>query len=165
MIPEKENLKELLGKFLPPHEAAEAEYNIQQGENIFHTHPAPQPSERLLYLTKTNIAAKLNYQKVNSLRRIVLKAAAVAALFAIITYLTTFFYKNDHTKYLPTASIIQAGDFFSDDQEISLISSEVEQISNDMTSLTLEQNGSADNENIIDLEMNLIEVNGSFWKG
>lgn len=159
MAMEKENLKELLEKFLPANEAAEAEYNIRQGENIFRNNPSPLPSERLLSLVKAEVAARLNVQKTISFRRIAIKAVTAAALFFMILSLTIFISLNTGT------SSIQQGDFFSDDQEVSIINAEVEQIRSDLASLMVDENGSADNDNLIDIEMQLNEINSNFWKG
>jgi hypothetical protein len=168
----KENLKELFGTFLAAQQAEKAVEEIKQGEDILRDNPAIEPDDRLISTIKTEIAAKLRYQKTNTLSRIVLKAAAVAALFAVMAVVSTRLFQKETggTEKSIQAAILpqkvwENGTDSSEDSELGILTAEVEQISKDLMALTLGADTTNGSEYLTEIEMELIKIDSDFWKG
>lgn len=80
----KENLRELIEKFMDPQNAQMYLDDIEAGERILHKYPAPKPDDMLLANIKANIALQKTQQRTVTFRKRVLEAIAVAASIIII---------------------------------------------------------------------------------
>lgn len=173
MKPEnKENLKEIFGKFMTAEQAEKAVEEIKHGENILRDNPAVEPDDRLVSSIKAEVVAKLRYQKTNTLSRIVLKTAAVAALFAVLAVVSTRLLQKQtsNTKEnIPIAVLPQRlwenGADSSQNTELGVLTAEVEQINKDLTNLQLGSEPSNGSKNLTEIEMKLMAIATNFWKG
>ncbi len=80
----KENLRELIEKFMDPRNAQMYLDDIEAGEQILRKYPAPKPDDMLLANIKANIALHIIPQKTVTFRKRVYEALAVAASIIII---------------------------------------------------------------------------------
>ncbi|MHC4618482.1 MAG: hypothetical protein ACYTEQ_12100 [Planctomycetota bacterium] len=167
-----ENLRELFEKFAGGEEAKKAVEDISQGERILRQHPAPPPSDELIAQVQAKAAGALAANKARAFRRAVYKVAAVAAVFFIAAVASVRLVgpPEDKTDEIYSASIIPAAiwesdDIAADDTDLALLSAEVNELRQEMLALRLGENGGNGLEDLTELEMELAEVNGDFWKG
>jgi len=167
-----ENLKELSGKFLGADEAKQATEDIRRGEELLGGHPAPEPDSQLVADIKAEIGRALVDRRANAFKRIAYKVAAVAAAIIVAAAISVKLSDRGagETKEVVTASIIPAAvwesdDIAVDDAELGTIVGEIEEIEGDVLALELGENGGNGYEAIEELEVELEEIEGVFWKG
>jgi hypothetical protein len=167
-----ENLRELLGKFFDADEAKEATEDIRKGEQILDEHGAPGPDSELIADVKAEISRALASRKLNSFRRAAYKVAAVAAAVIIVAAISVKLSDRGagETREVATASIIPAAiwesdDIAVDDAELGTFVGEIEELEGDVLALELGENGGNGYEAIEELEVELEEIEGVFWKG
>jgi hypothetical protein len=167
-----ENLRELLGKFFGADEAKQAAEDIRRGEEILDEHGAPGPDSELIANIKAEVRVALAVRKTNAFRRAVYKVAAVAAAIIIVAAISVKLSErgNGEAEPVATASIIPAAiweseDIAADDAELGTFADEIEELEGDVLALGLGENGGNGYEAIEELEVELEEIEGVFWKG
>jgi hypothetical protein len=167
-----ENLKELFGQFLNSEEAQEATEDVRECEGIIREHAAPEPDSQLVADIKAEIGRALVDRRANAFKRIAYKVAAVAAAIIVAAAISVKLSDRGagETKEVVTASIIPAAvwesdDIAVDDAELGTIVGEIEEIEGDVLALELGENGGNGYEAIEELEVELEEIEGVFWKG
>jgi hypothetical protein len=171
----KENLKELLAGFMDEVSAREAAQDIEKGDELFRANPAPQPSEALLAEVRKRMVLAAKRRQVITLRRRIWASAGVAAaimitMAAAVKLLDRQPIEQIKAKYASTTtnSIWGSDDTTADDPDITVMAAEVESIENELSGVSgvqLVENGDTDGTDIGDLETELIETSGDFWKG
>lgn len=167
----EENLKELFGKFVASEQAEKAIEDIRKGEQILRDNPAPQPSDELIAGIKSEIAMSLLHKKENAARYTLYRVAAVAAVVMVLTAISIkFFEKGEKPEKIMYASIIptaiwESDDIAADDADLAILTAEVEQVADEITSLRTGENESNGQTAITELEIELIEIESDFWKG
>lgn len=168
----EENLKELFEKFVEAEQAEQAVEDIRQGEQILRSHTAPEPNGKLIAGIKAEIAANLLHKKENTFRKIIYRTAAVAAGFILLAFIGVKFFEKDKAEperlvagsTLPEA-LWQSECLADDSADSAALLAEVEQIESDLLALQFGENGGNGYEAVTELEMELTEINGDFWKG
>lgn len=167
----KENLKELFEKFLDPGQANQAVEDIRKGEQILREHTSPKPDGELIASIKTQIAARLLRKKENIF---VYKAAAVAAGFIILAIISVKLFETGTIQpERPVAGLImpktvwESERLADDDAASATLVDEVKQIESDLIAMQPGENGGNGREAATELEIEteLTEINGDFWKG
>jgi hypothetical protein len=168
----KENLKELLAGFMDEATAREAAQDIEKGDELFRSNPAPQPSEALLAEVRTKMMLAAKRRQVITLHRRIWAAAGVAAAIIITLAVTLKLLESRpigqaDVKYASATpnSIWGSDDTSADDPDITVLAAEVESIKNELSGVQPAENGDTGGTDIGDLETELIETNGDFWKG
>ena len=146
--------------------------DVQEAEQILKENPAPEPDEEVIADIKAEITAALLRRQSKAYKRIIYKAAAVAAALVIITAVgLKVFEKNEGgNKNVIAASIIPKAIWESDcladdDANLTILNDEIEQIQAEVMALRLGDNGDNGSVAITELEMELIKINSDFWKG
>ena len=164
-----ENVEELFGKFLPDQDARRAAEDVQKAEQILREHPAPAPAGEVLADINSKIAKTLSAGKAKTRRLISYRMAAVAAAIIILVAIgVKFFEKGTAEIQAPlTVELIQQAVWESDDisAELALLKDEVERIESEISTLRLGENGGNGNREFVELEMELMDIDGDFWKG
>jgi hypothetical protein len=80
----KENLRELFGKFFDAEQAEICIEDIQKAEQILREHPAPEPDDMLIANIKAEIAMRLQASRAHRIRRIIYEAVGAAAVILFI---------------------------------------------------------------------------------
>ncbi|UCF43307.1 MAG: hypothetical protein JSV99_12185 [Planctomycetota bacterium] len=167
-----ENLRELFGKFFGADESEEATEDIRKGERILDEHGAPEPDSELLADVKAEISRALLVRKSNAFRRGFYKTAAVAAVVIIAAVISVKLSDRgtSERREIATASVIPAAiwesdDIAVDDAELGTFVGEIEELEGDVLALELGENGGNGYEAIEELEVELEEIEGVFWKG
>lgn len=153
----EENLKELFDKFMDSGQAQDAANDIRAGEQILADASGPEPDKELIAQIKADVSKSLR-----SNRRVVLvrKVCAVAAAIIIIVGISTRLPIEHGRVSIETGSEV----FFAEDAELEMLADEIDEIEDAF--FALESSGQSDTGNdVIQLESELEEINGDFWKG
>jgi len=169
----QENLKELLATFFSADEVEKCNEDFRRAEQIFHEHPAPKPDDTLITNIKATITARLDSHRAKRMRRLLYEAAGIAAAIVILAIVSLQSFEEPDSQPwngIGTASLLpsaiwESEDIAADDADLAIFTAEIEQIENEVHTL---QSGEEPGENesaITELEMELAEINGDFWKG
>ena len=162
-IQDNENLKGLFERFLSTEQAEEAAGDVIKGEQIFSEHPCPEPNKKLIAGIKAEISKAVSVREAKALRRRIYEAVSVAAVFVILAAIgVKLFEKGDvRPERFAAASIIPAAiweseDVAADDEDLAILTAEIEQIEVELLSLQLDENNDNGYETPTELEMGLI---------
>jgi len=170
MNQQRENLKELFKKFVSTIDAQRAAEEVAAGEQMLAENPAPQPAQKLIAEIKSTVAQKardsLQYSIGPSLSRI----TAVAASLIALAVTGVLLFRISYQKPAPAAQIIpekiwESSDITADDAELMLLNDELNEIENELMVVQLGEKESDADKELNDLELEIIEVRGDFWKG
>jgi hypothetical protein len=169
----KENLKELFEKFAASEHAEQAAEDVRKGEEILNSFSVPEPDRELLTDIKAEIAARLLYKKENTFRTAAYKSLAIAAAFILVAFISVKLFETKRVQpEKPVASSSLMPDSVWDSEcladdgvDSATLVAEIEQIESEVFALRTEENGSNYREDAAELEMELTEINGDFWKG
>ena len=170
---DRENLEQLYERFVGSEEARQAAADIRKGEQVLDEYPAPEPGDKLVADIKVRGNRALRQRKSDTFVQIAYKAAAVAAAAVIIlAVISAELFKQDSGERgeVSAASIIPAAiwegeDIAVDDAELATLIDEVEEIEGEILALQLGEESDNDVGQITEVQTELIEVNGNFWKG
>jgi hypothetical protein len=168
----QENLKELFERFVDAEQAEKYVEDVQKAEQILREYPAPEPDDMLIANIKAEIAMRLPAKRAHVFKRLVYKAAAVAAAIAILAAVSVKLLERDNVKpervvyasLIPRA-IWESDDITTDDMDLAIFTAEAEQIEEQVLALQLGENGGNGENTLAELEMELLEINSDFWKG
>jgi len=167
-----ENIEELFGKFLSDQDARRAAEDIQKAEEILREHPAPEPAGELLADINSKIAEALSAEKAKTRKLTAYRVAAVAAAIIILVAVgVRFFEKGPAETQSPVTitlihqAIWESEDISADQAELALLTDELEQIEGEILALRLGEDGGESSREFIELEMELTDIGGDFWKG
>jgi hypothetical protein len=167
-----ENLRELFESFGGGEATQEAVEDISRGVQILREHPAPEPRRQLIAKIEGQVAGALAEKKRKAFRRAVYRVAAVAAAFIVVAVASVKLLQppTDKTEQIYSASIIptaiwESDDIADDDADLALLRAEVNEIRQQMLALQRGENGGNGVDELAELELELVEINGVFWKG
>jgi negative regulator of sigma E activity len=167
-----ENIEELFGKFLSDQDARRAAEDIQKAGEILREHPAPEPAGELLADINSKIAEALSAEKAKTRKLTAYRVAAVAAAIIILVAIGVRFFEKGpaETQSPVTITLIQQAiweseDISADQAELALLTDELEQIEGEILALRLGEDGGESSREFIELEMELTDIGGDFWKG
>jgi hypothetical protein len=164
----RENLRELFERFVDAGQAKEAAEDIERGEQMLRRWPAPEPREELLALIKAQMGARLAHRRSRRLRWFASRAAGTAAAIVIAASVWTGVNRDGGptvmvASLIPTA-IWEGENIEVDDLRLASLNADVEGIENEVRAL--QQDESRSSESAVDeVEMELLEIEGEFWKG
>ena len=165
----EENLKELFERFADAEQAEKCVEDVQKAEQILREYPAPEPDDMLIANIKAEIAMRLPARREHVFRRMVYKAAAVAAAVVILAAVSQRLFEKDvvtpqRASLIPTA-IWESDDIATDDEDLAIFTAEAEQIEDEVMALQFGEDRSNGERAASELEMELIEIESDFWKG
>ncbi len=163
-----EDLRELFERFVDGEQAKEAAEDIKRGEQMLRRWPAPEPRAEFLALIKAEMGARLAHRRSRQLRWFASRAAGIAAAIVIAASVWTAVNRDVGpsvmvASLIPTA-IWEGENIVLDDLGLASLNAEVEGIENEVRAL--QQDGSRSSESAVDeVEMELLAIEGEFWKG
>ncbi|MBN2457443.1 MAG: hypothetical protein JXB29_13075 [Sedimentisphaerales bacterium] len=166
-----ENIKQLFQRFLAAEEAKEAAEDIHRGDEILRKNTAPGPDEKVIENIKLNVKGKLLDSRGGVVRRRLYGAACVAAAGIILTVLIIKIPRTGRdsqkgaTASAITSAIWESDRLVEDDKDLSNLSLEVQQIEKEFLALRLGEQSEYQQTELGDLEVEMMEINGDFWKG
>ncbi len=164
----RENLTELLRRFMDAPGAETAERDIHEGEAILDAHPAPLPDDRVVASIKARMAAATHrkHRRVRVFRGSLATAAAV-----VMALLIGRFGRGPgngpgvaYASMIP-AAVWESDDIASDDPDLAYFTSEIRQIEAQMQALEAGEGEAAGTGMVEELEMELMRIDTEFWKG
>ena len=168
----EESVKDLFERFVNTGQAEEAVQDIHKGEQILREHPVSEPDSKLIADIKAEVGKAVLRRKTKVFRRMVYKVAVIAAavIFLAAIGIKLFEKGGGEPERVIAASIIPAAiweseDLAADDTDLAILAAEIEQIEGDLLAVQMGENGGNGYEAVSELEMELIEINGDFWKG
>ncbi len=162
MSNENENLDELLSSFYDERETNEFKNNLKSFEDMFGS--GPVSSGGMIDEIKTAVAIKLSSRKHN--RSAVLRRIAVAAVIIIVGLAgVKMGFRRDISP--DTSDVALTAGLFDDGEtsQITLLTEQIEQIEDALLSVRLDEYDSYGDDSYFELETELNEINGDFWKG
>jgi hypothetical protein len=168
---EEQNLRELFGRFLDSEATEEAVEEIRNGEQVLRDNPAPEPSEALVAGIKLEIGERLSHGRRGGVWKLVWETAGAAAVVIVLIAVGSSLFRQDGRSSGPVqASMIpqvvwESDDITADDLELASFKTEIEQIENEVRILRSGENGRNGDIAVEELEMELADISGDFWKG
>ena len=164
--PQDENLKELFGKFLDPDEAQQAQDDIRRAEEILQQYPSPKPNDKLIANIKMGVQTALLHKKTQVFRRASYRVAAVAAVFIVLAVISVKLFEPNSR---PMQEIeVTAAEFAwdsDDDVSIATLTDQIEQLEGEVLAFGLDEDSQNGNGDIEEIEIELMEIDSTFWKG
>jgi anti-sigma-K factor RskA len=165
-----ENIEQLFGKFMSDEDARRAAEDIQKAEEILREHPAPEPAGELLADINSKIAEALSAEKAKTRKLTFYRVAAVAAAIIVLVAVGIRFFEKGPAETQSPVTLIQQAiweseDLSADHAELALLTGELEQIEGEILALRLGENGGEGDKESVELEMELTDIGGDFWKG
>jgi hypothetical protein len=161
----QENLKALFEGFMSPSQAEQAAEEIRRAEQFLREYHAPQPRPEVIAEIKAQVGHALAAKKTSPAMRIAYKVAAVAAVIVTLSAISVWLVggkgATPDTPDIPWDSV----NLVADDADLATFSAEIEQIEGDLVALRLGENGTNGHIDLAELEMELMDISGDFWKG
>jgi hypothetical protein len=168
----KENLRELLAGFMDAGSAKQTAEDIERGDVLLRQWSAPQPADVVLAEVKKKISAAVKQRHRIALQRRIWAVAGVAAAIVIVSALALTLSERQPAekttiKYAAAIPdrVWEGSDITKDDADIVVLVAEVETIENELSATRLDDTGGNGSTAVGDLETELIEIGGDFWKG
>jgi len=168
----KENLRELFGKFFDAEQAENRIEDIQKAEQILREHPAPEPDDMLIANIKAEITMRLQAKRAHRIRRIFYEVVGAAAAIIFVTALSLQLLEQDAPKHrevtyasLIPAAIWESDDITTADEDLAVFKAQIEQIEDEVLALQSGEKDVNGDSTLVELELELIEINSDFWKG
>jgi hypothetical protein len=168
----KENLRELFGKFFDAEQTESCVEDIQKAEQILREHPAPEPDDMLIANIKAEIAMRLQARRAHHFKRIFYEVVGAAAAIIFVATVSLQLFRKDTPKpgevsyasLIPTA-IWETDDVTTADENLAVFTVQVEQIEDEVAALQSGEDTGNGDSTLTELEMELVEINSDFWKG
>ena len=167
MTENNENLNELLSRFLDERRTHEAAEDIRAGEKLLASFSAPACDQAVINSIKEQIEVHLEARKKQKLvRSMFCRVAACAVIIVLAIAGVKFFPEPKHEQ----ATVGKAGpDFIWDDGSGTgsdkQLAAQIDEIQASMLAIRLGENGVKDGTLLTELEVEMSEINGDFWKG
>lgn len=162
----KENLKELLSGLVDEKEASQMAGDVAVGDAILDQFDAPKPDAAVLSGIKKQIASRLWMRK---RRRFVRRTseAAVAAVLVVGVILGALIMQKTHEPGVAMNLAIwgeATDDMAVSDPEYALLLGELEEIESSLLMIRLDEDN-YEEDMLFDVEMEMLDMDGNFWKG
>jgi len=165
----RENLAELLRRFMDDSTARAAQTDIEEADRILGAHPAPAPGARVLSTVKNLmiVTAARRRRRHRIFRGAVAAAAAVFLMVLVGRHggSSTDQPRVNFASIIPTA-VWESHDIASDDLDLVYFTSEIRRIEKQMRDLETDQDVAPRGNDVLDeVERELIAIETEFWKG
>jgi len=164
------NSDELLSRFLDEHEAHVAAEDIHRAEDLLASFSVPAPDAAVIEAIKAQIELRLRVQKK---RRFIRSMAQKIAVAAIIIVLAMAGLKSlvEPEPEVGDVSKVSREFIWEDesepggDEQLAALTAQIDEVEADILAIRLGEDGGENDSLLTDLEMEMIEINGDFWKG
>jgi hypothetical protein len=164
----RENLMELLQRFMDESSARAAHEEIQAGEQWLQACPAPAPEERVLAAIRRQMAGTApRRHRIVRFAQAALATAAAIVVLALVGQLgprPTTPPRMAYAALIPTA-IWESDDLTTDDLDLAYYSSEIRQIEAQVRALEADDSEIVGGDAPDEIEMELLALQAEFWKG
>ena len=159
MTKNNENLNELFSAFLDTDSAKQAAGDIRAGDEILTSHPGPGLDSDAIANLKSDIRLQLSRRRI---RKIVLQR--IAAVIVIIASAAAVFISKS---YGPAQPVIASASIWLDktDEQIASLTEQIGDIETEMFIIRLGADGNGNGFDLTEIETEIENLNGNFWKG
>lgn len=164
MTENNENLNDLLSNFFDDQQRAELRNNIRLGDELFEANPAASPSAELIDSIKQRISSRLTMRRYLLLAAKTFKITAAAVIVIFLAVNVKLFVRTDTSILSPLVASLWE-DETRDSSTISILAAEMEDVESDMLNIRLNEYNNTVGSDVDDLEEEIIELCGDFWKG
>lgn len=170
MTENNENLNELLSRFLDERQTHEAAEDIRAGEKLLASFSAPACDQDVINSIKAQIEVHLEARKRQKLVRSMFYRVAVAAVIIVLAIAGVKFFPEPKREQA-TVNKVGQGFIWDDeigtgsDEQLTALTAQIDEIEASMLAIRLDENGTEGGMILTDLEMEMSEINGDFWKG
>jgi len=167
----KENLKQLLSRFLDRDQVAAAEEDFRLGSKILSSSHAHEPEADVIASIKEQISVELDARKKQTKFRVAIQRLAAAAAIILVGTLVARFLASDNSRLIvPDMAaaehlLWEDEDITESDHQLTLLITEIEQMEDGVLSAGLGQYNGNNGGDLVDLEMEIDEINIDFWEG
>ena len=162
----KEELRSLLGKFYDQIEAEQAADDIEAGERILRSYPAPEPAEATKWRIKAAVAKALKAKKQVSLRRSVYRVLATAAVIIIMLAVGVKIIEDGGVQKTESPMVVlDTGAGGVMDAKAAILSEEVDQVESRLATIESGQINNEQADDADELETEYLTIASDFWKG
>ncbi len=168
MTENNENIDELLSRFFDSSQMHEAAEDIRLGEELLESFSAPLPAKAVTEGIKAQIQVHLlTLRRRRVVRSMFYRVAAVAAVFIVLAIAGTRYLAEPERKAtnVATAAYASIWDDESGPEQLATLTAQVSEIEADMLAIRLGDSGAESSSLLTDLEVEMTEINGDFWKG
>ncbi len=168
MTGNNENIDELLSRFFDSSQMHEAAEDIRLGEGLLESFSAPLPAKAVTDGIKAQIEVHLRtLRRQRVVRSMFYRVAAVAAVLVVLTIAGTRYLTEPARKATNVANAAYASIWNdeSDNEQLAVLTAQVSEIEADMLAIRLGDSGAESSSLLTDLEVEMTEINGDFWKG
>ncbi len=170
MTENNENIDELLSRFFDSSQMHEAAEDIRLGEELLESFSAPLPAKAVTDGIKAQIQVHLHTLRRRRVVRSMFYRGAVAAVLVVLAiagtrYLTEPGHKVTNVANVAYASIWDDESGPGSDEQLAALTAQVSEIEADMLAIRLGDSGTESSSLLTDLEVEMTEINGDFWKG
>ena len=164
MNEKEKKLEELLNRFFEAHGREEVKWDILRGDEILSGFVTPEPKQDLLEAIKLKVGQKLEQKRSAGHNRMVLLRSAAAAMILIAVMLGVQFMQNEKaiTGY-DSGSLAQID--WNGDGVLDVLSAEVDELEESFIHIRLDESGMEESSDMAELEYEMMEIAGDFWKG
>jgi hypothetical protein len=159
MTKNNENLNELFSAFLDADSAEQAAGDIRKGDEILTSHSEPDLDSNAIANLKSDMRSQLSRRRV---RKIALQRTA-AAIVIIASVSAVFISKT----YGPAQPLTATASIWQDktDEQVALLTEQIGDIETEMSIIRLGADGNGDGFDLTEIETEIDDINGNFWKG
>jgi hypothetical protein len=167
MTENNENIDELLSRFLDSSQMHKAAEDIRLGEELLESFSAPLPAKSVTDGIKAQIQVHLHTLRRRRVVRSMFYRVAVAAVFVVLAFAGARYLTEPDRKAtgVATAAYASIWDDESGDKQLATLTAQVSEIEADMLAIRLGDSGTESSSLLTDLEVEMTEINGDFWKG
>ncbi len=169
MTENNENIDELLSRFFDSSQMHEAAEDIRLGEELLESFSAPLPAKAVTDGIKAQIQVHLHTLRRRRVVRSMFYRVAVAAVLVVLAIAGTRYRTKPGSKATYVANAVYASIWDdqsgSDDEQLAALTAQVSEIEADMLAIRLGDSGAESSSLLTDLEEEMTEINGDFWKG
>ena len=162
-----ENMEELIKQFFDEEISSQVHADIQRGDELLSGCKSPEPDESLIADIKLKLQAAVEHRRSKRVVRAFYRTAAAAMILFGIMVGVQFFNNNDIT-INGTGVTASAGIWGDDESQISrfdVLTAEIDELEGNLINIRLGELEEQEAQDVTDLEMEVIELAGGFWKG
>jgi hypothetical protein len=165
----REELQSLLMKFYNEAEAKQAADDIEAGERILNSYPAPEPAEATKWRIKAAVAKALQEKKRSAfggLRRSVYRVLATAAVIIIMLAVGVKIIEDGWEQKIESPMVvIDTGAGGVMDAKAAILSEEIDQVESRLATIESGQMNDEQADDADELETEYLTIASDFWKG
>ncbi|MCK5000232.1 MAG: hypothetical protein KAS23_11880 [Anaerohalosphaera sp.] len=172
MNEKEKKLEELLDRFFDEHGREKAKSDILHGDEILAGFVTPDPRQEVLEAIKLRVSQQLKIKRSARHNRMVFLRSAAAAMILIAVMLGVQFMQHDtgtKPNPIPIGSVTINMDWGDNDsgqsKKVDKLYAEVDELEASFINIRLDESGMDESSDMAQLEYEMMEIAGDFWKG